>query len=114
MNERRRNKRTNMPSKIVMKRLDGNTGKEVTINILDVSKSGIGFECAEVLQIGEVYEAHLTLWTHEVLHALLQIVRIELRTGGYDYGAIFVGMGETDLARIETYQTVSELNGEGQ
>ncbi len=114
MNERRRNKRTNMPSKIVIKRLDGNTGKEVTINILDVSKSGIGFECAEVLQIGEVYEAHLTLWTHEVLHALLQIVRIELRTGGYDYGAIFVGMGEMDLARIETYQTVSELNGEGQ
>lgn len=100
-----------MPSTIIMKRLDGNTGKEVTIDILDVSKSGIGFQCTEVLQIGEVYEARLTLWTHEVLHALLRIVRIELRTGGYDYGAIFVGMGEAELSRIETYQTVSELNG---
>lgn len=112
MTERRRNKRTDMPSKLIMKRLDDNTGNEVTINILDVSKSGIGFQCGEVLQIGEVYEAHLTLWTHEVLHALLRIVRIELRVGGYDYGAIFVGMGEADLSRIETYQTVSELNGD--
>ncbi len=112
MTERRRNKRTDMPAKIIMKRLDSNTGNEVAINIVDVSKSGIGFECGELLEVGEVYEAHLTLWTHEVLHALLQIVRIEQRTGEYDYGAIFVGMGEMDLSRIETYQTVSELNGE--
>lgn len=58
-----------MPSKLVIKRLDGQKGNEVTINIMDVSKNGIGFDCAEPLQIGEVYEAYLTIWTKEVIHA---------------------------------------------
>ncbi len=109
MAERRKNKRTEMPSRIVIKRIDGNANKEASINIVDVSKSGIGFECPEALQIGDVYEAYLTIWTKEVLHAFLQIVRIELRPGGYAYGAVFIGMGEMDSSRIETYQTVSEM-----
>ena len=108
MNERRKSKRTSMESRLIMKRLDGNSNNEVLINIVDVSKDGIGFECTEPLQIGEVYESYLTIWTKEVIHAFLQIVRIELKSGGYSYGAIFIGMPEMDSARIETYQTVSE------
>lgn len=104
--ERRKTKRTDLESRLVIKRLDGNSGNEVTIQISDVSKTGIGFECAEPLQIGEVYEAYLTIWTKEVIHAFLQIVRIELRDGVYSYGAIFIGMPEMDSARIEVYQTV--------
>ena len=107
MQDRRKNKRTDMPSKLVIKRLDGNSGHEVTIHISDVSKNGVGFECTEALQIGEVYEAYLTIWTKEVIHAFLQIVRIELKGGGYGYGAIFIGMPEMDSARIEVYQTVN-------
>lgn len=106
--ERRKTKRTDMESKLVIKRLDGNSGKEVTIHIADVSKTGIGFDCDEPLQIGEVYEAYLTIWTKEVIHAFLQIVRIELKEGGYGYGAIFIGMPEMDSARIEVYQTVND------
>lgn len=104
--ERRKTKRTDLESRLVIKRLDGNSGNEVTIQIADVSKNGIGFECAEPLQIGEVYEAYLTIWTKEVIHAFLQIVRIELKDGVYSYGAIFIGMPEMDSARIEVYQTV--------
>lgn len=99
-----------MPSKLVIKRLDGNTGNEVAINISDISKTGMGFECEELLQIGEVYEAYLTIWTKETIHAFLQIVRIELGEEDlYEYGAIFIGMPEMDISRIEVYQTV---NGE--
>ena len=87
--DRRKNKRTDLDSKLVIKRLDGNSGNEVTINITDISKEGVGFECNEPLQIGEVYEAYLTIWTKEVL-------------------AIFIGMPEMDSARIEVYQTVNE------
>lgn len=108
MDDRRKSKRTELTSRIVIKRLDGNADRDVTISICDVSKSGLGFECAEPLQIGEVYEAFLTIWTREVIHAFLQIVRIELKTGGYAYGAVFIGMPEMDSARIETYQTVNE------
>lgn len=108
MQDRRRTKRTDLDSKLVIKRLDGNAGNEVTINIVDVSKKGVGFDCAEPLQIGEVYEAYLTIWTKEVIHAFLQIVRIELKKGGYGYGAIFIGMPEIDSNRIEVYQSFNE------
>lgn len=111
MAERRKSKRTEMESRLIMKRLDGGNaaGKEALISIYDVSKSGIGFECAEPLQIGEIYEAYLTIWTKEVLHAFLQIVRIELKKGTYSYGASFVGMPELDAGRIETYQTITDM-----
>lgn len=107
--ERRRNKRTSMPSTLVIKKLGGNNGnKEVSIDIADVSRTGIGFTCTEPLQIGEVYESFLTIWTKEVLHAFLQIVRIELKGDIYSYGAVFIGMPEMDSARIEVYQTINE------
>ncbi len=107
MDERRKAKRTGMDSRLVIKRLDDSKNKEVAINIVDVSKSGIGFECMEPLTIGEVYESYLTIWTKEVLHAFLQIVRIDLKENTYSYGAVFIGMPEMDSARIEVYQTVN-------
>lgn len=98
-----------MPSKLVIKKIGNDTSKgEVSIEIVDVSKTGVGFNCTETLQIGEVYESYLTIWTKEVIHALLQIVRIELTTDGYSYGAVFIGMPEMESARIEVYQTIND------
>ena len=108
MDERRKSKRTNMASRLVIKRLDGDKNNEVAINITDISKSGVGFECAEPLMIGEVYESFLTIWTKEVLHAFLRIVRIDLKQDVYSYGATFIGMPEMDSARIEVYQTIND------
>lgn len=110
MDERRKSKRTELQSKLIIKRLDSDEQKEATIDIIDVSKSGVGFTCKEALNIGTVYESYLTIWTQEVLHAFLQIVRIELQGDEYSYGAIFIGMPEMDASRIEVYQTVSENN----
>lgn len=112
--ERRRNKRMGLSSTLVIKRLDGDGGnRRVTIEILDVSKTGIGFICDSSLQIGEVYESFLTIWTKEVIHAFLQIVRIEMNSEGrYVYGAVFIGMPEMDSARIEVYQTINEAQEE--
>ncbi len=111
MEERRRNKRTDLQSKLIIKRLSDNDNAEVTINILDVSKSGIGFVCKSALNMGEVYESYLTIWTKEVIHTCLQIVRIEVAENeddGFMYGAVFLGMSETDAYRIELYQTIND------
>lgn len=108
MEERRKNRRSELKSKLVLKRLDEKS-EEVGINILDVSKTGIGFECNQVLMIGSVYESYLTIWTKEVIHAFLEIRRIEkINDDIYNYGAIFIGMPEMDSARIEVYQTIEE------
>ena len=110
-NERRRTKRMSMDSELMIKRLDRSEPDLVDIEIVDVSKSGIGFTCSTALDIGAVYESNLRIWTKEVLHAFLQIVRIELKGDVYHYGAIFVGMPEMDAARIEVYQTFAENEG---
>ena len=97
-----------MTSKLVVKRLDGNNGNEVTIDILDISKTGVGFNCKESLQIGEVYEAYLTIWTKEVIHAFIEIVRIEKVEDTYEFGGLFIGMPEIDLQRIDVYNAVND------
>ena len=108
MEERRKTKRTELQSTLIMKRLDCEGTKEVSIDITDVSKSGVGFTCEEPLMIGAIYEGYLTIWTKEVLHAFMEIVRIEKLEDTFSYGASFVGMPEMDTARIEVYQTVEE------
>ena len=108
MEERRRSRRTEMSSTLMVKRLDQGDMQEVSIDIVDVSPNGVGFLCKEVLSIGAVYESKLRIWTHEVLHAFLQIVRIEMKGDSYTYGAVFIGMSESDAARIRVYQTIND------
>lgn len=113
MEERRKARRTQLQSRIVVKRLDGGVSEEVGIDVVDVSKSGVGFTCDRALTIGAVYESYLTIWTKEVLHAILEIVRIEKKESTIAYGAIFVGMPEMDAARIEVYQMVEDNQQDG-
>jgi hypothetical protein len=98
MDERRKSKRTDLKSKLIAKRLDSSEQREVGVDVLNVSKTGIGFE------------AYLTIWTSEVLHAFIEIVRIEKIEDGYNYGGLFIGMPELDLQRIDVYNIVSEAN----
>lgn len=106
MEERRKSKRMELSSTLSVKRLDAGEAAEVDIEIVDVSKTGVGFICETALEIGAVYESNLRIWTQEVLHAFLEIVRIEKKGNEFLYGAIFIGMPEMDSARIETYETV--------
>ncbi|HKM33701.1 MAG TPA: PilZ domain-containing protein [Lachnospiraceae bacterium] len=108
MDERRKAKRSELLSKIILKRLDGGITDEVKIDVVDLSKFGVGFTCDTPLTIGAIYEAYLTIWTKEVLHAVLEVVRIEKLENTISYGATFVGMPEMDAFRIETYQTIEE------
>ena len=108
MQERRRNKRLELESKLVIKSLnDPSVQHEVAIDILDVSKTGVGFKCAQPLLIGTVYETFLTIWTKEVLHTFIEIVRIEKEGDIFNYGSIFVGMPGMDASRISIYDTVN-------
>ena len=108
MEDRRKNKRIELESCLIIKRLDNAaSSEEVSIDIIDVSRTGVGFTCDKPLQIGAVYEAFLTIWTKEGLHAFIEIVRIVKEDETYSYGGIFIGMPEMDAARIEVYDTVT-------
>jgi len=107
-NNRRKSKRTLMETNLTITCMDEQNPKEVAIEILDVSKEGIGFVSKDLLTIGSMYEAYLTIWTKEVIHAFLRIVRIELKNEECYYGASFVGMPELDSKRIEVYQSFND------
>ena len=112
MEERRKNRRIELVSKLLIKRMDrGSDPKEVNIDVTDASKTGIGFLCPEHLEIGAVYESFLTIWTKEVLHAFLEIVRVvDKGAGMYEYGAIFIGMSEQDASRIAAYDMIETMS----
>ncbi len=108
-NDKRRSKRTKLNSTLILKRLDApHKSEEIDIEVIDVSKSGVGFSCDKALEIGAVYETYLTIWTSEVLHAFLQIIRIVMEDGQYIYGSVFIGMPEMEANRISVYQTFSD------
>lgn len=108
MEERRKSKRTELKSKLLVKRLDSGEREEVGVEVLNVSKTGIGFYCDALLDMGAVYESYLTIWTKEVIHAFIEIVRIEKKGDTYEYGGLFIGMPETDLQRIDVYNIVND------
>lgn len=108
MEERRKNKRMDLEAKLMVKRLDSEEKRAVYIDITDVSRTGVGFSAVDKLEIGAVYECDLIIWTKEVIHAFLQIVRIEMEgQKSFHYGAVFVGMSELDASRISVYEQFS-------
>lgn len=108
MMERRKGNRTNLESSLVINRIDGTDKEEISIDIIDVSKSGIGFTSDKALEIGAIYESFLLIWTKEKIHAFLEITRIEKKDDLFEYGAFFVGMPEMDSARIANYSIIEE------
>lgn len=108
MEEKRKNKRLDLQCKLLLKRLDGTRHEEVSVEVIDASKTGIGFLSERTLQIGAVYEAYLTIWTKEVVHAFIELVRVNGDGEEFEYGGIFIGMPQTDVQRIQIYETLQE------
>ena len=112
MEERRRCKRLDLDVSVQLERLDQDgitTLKFVSVDVVDISKTGLGFVCQQELEIGTYYDVKLQIWTKEVIDAVVEIVRSEECDGKHRYGATFIGMTETDALKIEIYQIFNEL-----
>lgn len=115
MKEKRDGRRMSLAARLLIKNMNDDSAKEeeVEIEVLDVSKSGVGFLCGTPLSVGAVYEAFLKIWTDEVIHAFLKVVRIEqTEEGRYMCGTIFIGMPEMNTKRIEVYDLVNRIEEE--
>lgn len=112
MEEKRRNKRLELGVDIQLERLDEagvTTLKYVHVDVLDISKSGIGFKCQKKLDIGSYYDTKVQIWTKEVIDSVIEIVRCDAQADGYRYGAVFIGMPDTDALKIDIYQMFNDL-----
>ncbi|MDO4965802.1 MAG: PilZ domain-containing protein [Lachnospiraceae bacterium] len=103
MEEKRRNKRIILDANLAMNRIDGNKHDIVPIQVVDVSKSGVGFECARELEMNSVYELELILWTKEKINTFITVIRCDNRNNKKIYGATFVGLTEADSCKIDIY-----------
>ena len=109
-NEQRKSKRLALSAEIALKPLGSTVARtQMLVEIEDVSKNGIGFISDAVLETGSTYEANLKIWTDETLDVFLQIVRRIQFGNQFQYGAIFIGMSDVDAGRIQTYQTILEM-----
>ncbi len=94
MEEKRKDRRMSLSAKLLIKNMNDDSVKaeEVEIEVLDVSKTGVGFICNTPLSIGAVYEAHLT------------------KEERYICGTIFMGLPEVNAKRIEIYEMIDRIN----
>ena len=105
MQEKRKSKRFVLEANIAMERIDGSKNRLVPINVIDVSGSGIGFSCKEILEMSSVYKITLKIWTGDVVDALVNIVRFDnSKDDIYIYGANFVGMPGNDTSKFNIHE----------
>ena len=61
------------------------------IEVIDVSKAGIGFRSASVLPMGYYFNARLTLSENDSLNCVVRIIRQQKSGDDYIYGCEIVG-----------------------
>ena len=113
MDERRKHKRLDLDVSVQLERLDQDditTLKFIHVVVTDISRSGIGFVSDQNLKVGTYYDTKIQIWTKEVVDAVIEIVRREDQSEqGYHYGAVFIGMTDTDALKIDIYQIFNDL-----
>lgn len=98
MEEKRRSKRLPVDMKLNISNLfkqDNVLIKniEAPIRVVNISKSGIGFESEAILPVGYYFNSKIELGNSESsLYTVVQIVRIENRDDIIYYGCEFIGM----------------------
>lgn len=113
MQEKRKHKRLSLSVEIQLERLDQDgvtTLKMITVDVTDISRSGIGFRSDQKLDIDAYFDTKIQIWTKEVINAVIRVVRREdLPDGSYKYGCTFVGITDNDAVKIDIYQIFHDV-----
>lgn len=111
MEEKRKARRLELDVSIELERLDQGemtTLKMIHVDVTDLSSSGMGFITSQPLENGSLYDTSITIWTKEVIPAVIRIVRCdEVAEGRYHCGATFVGMMSSDALKINIYSMLN-------
>ncbi len=110
--EKRKYKRLDLSLKVYMTKVDDEVSLGIPVEVLDISRAGIGFVCDQELSNGSIYKANIKIWTGDVITVFINVVRVSKRENGMVYGGIFIGMPETDWCRISIYETYQEFEAE--
>jgi len=115
MPDRRRDKRLPLEVAVQLELLEEGeyiTTKYLIVNVLNLSRSGIGFLSREKLELNSFFDAKIKIWTGETLNVVIKIVREaegkDVKSERYHYGGTFVGMTSVNALKLDIYQMLQE------
>lgn len=109
--EQRRDKRIDVDIKILMEPIGGEVDgrKAFYADVVNVSKSGVGFTTPFQLEDNSFYKARLVFQTKESVDTIIETVRHEdMNQPMIRYGGKFIGISEKDQFKIEVFRMFAE------
>ncbi len=74
-----------------------------SIEITDISRSGIGFVCEDDLPIDYYFNAKIEIGSDRHFYTVVKIIRKTEKKGTYHYGSEFVGLADVLSVFVEEY-----------
>lgn len=116
MDEKRKNKRLDLEVSVEMERLDQDENitkmKFIHVDVINISRSGLGFFSGVELAPNTFYNAKIQIWTKEIVNAVLKIARCVPEEDGFSCGGVFIGLAEADALKIDIYEMYNEQETE--
>jgi len=115
--EQRKDKRIDIDIKILMEPIDGEVDgrKAFFADVINVSKSGIGFTTPFRLEENSFYKARLVFQSKESVDTIIETVRHgDMDEPMINYGGKFIGISEKDQFKIEVFRMFAETEQEEQ
>ncbi len=78
--------------------------REIPIQILDISKGGLGFLATEDLPLEFYFNAQIDLGNGRKFYCVLRIIRKELVEEVYNYGCEFTGLADILTHYIDAFE----------
>lgn len=113
MNEKRKHKRLPLKLELTISALFKQDYELIpdinaSIEVVDISKSGLGFICNHELPLNYYFDTKIELSEDNYFYAVLKIVRVEQAEDKYFVGCEFVGLADILSTRVDLYD--SKLN----
>ena len=116
MSEKRRATRMKMDAVLklnsiqTMRDTEGLSHEEFTVNVLNVSTSGVAFKSTQELKLNTYYDLELVLWTKTTFNSVIEVVRMEsIGNGDILYGFRFIGMKPSQELEIQIYEALQSI-----
>lgn len=88
----------------------GNENEAIKVELVNISRGGIGFRTEQKLMLNTYYDTTIVLWTKEKFETVIEIVRME--NYGEEktlYGCRFIGLMPSDQLKIQIYEMITEM-----
>ncbi|HAS73841.1 MAG TPA: PilZ domain-containing protein [Clostridiales bacterium UBA8960] len=83
--------------------------REFPVEIIDISKGGIGFIAKEVLPLNFYFNAKIDLGNGKLFYSVLKIMRVDDVEGGYRYGCEFTGLADILSIYIDEFEEETKI-----